>query len=175
MEADWEVEIGGGAPVIEAFWPGFVGLRGHPERVGEIAEAAAFPPLGVLLKALNGPSSGLWTAKCDYWENEGWEAGCYVDVLPVEGRVFACLERTEAFCREWVARLDAARLPGCRAELIVRVAIAAEVEGYGVTAYLGAEGRDRSAARRALGAAMAALAAAIPHPETPEQADSKLQ
>ena len=45
MEADWEVEIGGDAPVIEAQWPGLVDLRANPERICEIAEASAFPPL----------------------------------------------------------------------------------------------------------------------------------
>ena len=43
MEADWEVEVGGGSPVIEALWPGFVDLRLYPERIGEIQEAAGFP------------------------------------------------------------------------------------------------------------------------------------
>ena len=36
MEADWEVEIGGGAPVIDALWPGFVDLRAARAR-GRIA------------------------------------------------------------------------------------------------------------------------------------------
>ena len=30
MEADWELEIGGDAPVIEAHWTGFVDLRADP-------------------------------------------------------------------------------------------------------------------------------------------------
>ena len=30
MEADWEVEIGGGAPVIDACWDGYVDLRFNP-------------------------------------------------------------------------------------------------------------------------------------------------
>ncbi len=32
MEADWEFEVGGDAPVIEAHWPGFVDLRQNPEQ-----------------------------------------------------------------------------------------------------------------------------------------------
>ena len=70
MEADWEVEVGGGAPVIEALWPGFVDLRLYPERIGEIQEAAGFPALAGLLRSLNGAGSSLWTAKCDLWEPE---------------------------------------------------------------------------------------------------------
>jgi hypothetical protein len=27
LEADWEFEVGGDAPVIDALWPGFVDLR----------------------------------------------------------------------------------------------------------------------------------------------------
>ncbi len=46
MEVDWEVEVGGGAPVIEALWMGFVDLRRNPERLGEIAEAANFSGAG---------------------------------------------------------------------------------------------------------------------------------
>jgi hypothetical protein len=46
MEADWEVEIGGGAAVIEAEWPGWIDLRKQPERASEIAEAAGFAATG---------------------------------------------------------------------------------------------------------------------------------
>ena len=31
MEADWEFEVGGDAPVIEALWAGFVDLRSQPD------------------------------------------------------------------------------------------------------------------------------------------------
>jgi hypothetical protein len=81
MEADWEIEIGPEAPVIEAMWPGFVDLRRAPERIREIEEARRFPPLAEALISLNRPesysdsgigsdaasSSRVWTAKCDLW------------------------------------------------------------------------------------------------------------
>jgi hypothetical protein len=89
MEADWEVEIGGGAPVIEALWPGFVDLRSHPDRLGEIAEAATFPPLAVLLRALNSPESPVWTSKCDVWEPETAALAAYIDMLPSDGTIFS--------------------------------------------------------------------------------------
>ena len=38
MEADWEIEIGGDAPVIEAHWFGFVDLRIEPSRANELPE-----------------------------------------------------------------------------------------------------------------------------------------
>jgi len=80
MEADWEVEIGPGAPIVEAFWPGFVDLRSEPRRIGEIEEATRFPELAKALLQLNGQGSGnqpapiddaenglVWTSKCDIW------------------------------------------------------------------------------------------------------------
>ena len=184
MDADWEVEVGGGAPVIEAFWPGFVDLRRSPERLGEIAEAAAFPALADLLRALNGSASPLWTAKCDVWEPAGTPdaaagqtAGlaCYVDLLPVEGQVFAQWTQAEGFCRAWIARLAPLPLPDCGLELIVRQALAGAVEGFGVTAYLSGTGRDRSAAAEALSAALVAFAGAVPPLAVPASGAAKLQ
>jgi hypothetical protein len=187
MEADWEVEVGGGAPVIEAFWPGFVDLRRTPEGIGEIVEAAAFPPLAGLLRSLNAAASPLWTAKCDFWEPEADPAGfgacesssfvlaCYVDLLPSAGLVFAEWRQAEAYCRAWVARLASDRLPECGIELIVRQAVAGPAEGYGVTAYLRAAGPDRSAAAASLAAALVAFADAIPLAAAPENAAPKIQ
>jgi hypothetical protein len=192
METDWEVEIGGGAPVIEALWPGFIDLRRSPKRIGEIAEAATFTALADLLLALNGSTSPLWTAKCDLWEpgpselatpelaDQEAEAqpaalACYVDLLPLEGRVFAQWTHAEAFCREWVARLEPLSLPTCRIDLIVRQAIAGEDDGFGVTAYLSGTGKDRSAAAEALKAALVVFADAIPPSAAPATAAAKLQ
>lgn len=194
MEIDWEVEIGGGAPVIEALWLGFVDLHRSPERLGEIAEAAVFPALADLLSALNRPASPLWTAKCDVWEpapdelaTPEWAGpgpkpvvqpttlACYVDLLPVEGRVFAQWPQAEQFCREWVARLDPLLLPNCRVDMIVRQAIAEEAEGFGVTAYLRGTGRDRSTAAEALSAALVVFAGSIPASDAPATAAAKLQ
>ena len=191
MEADWEVEVGGGAPVIEALWPGFVDLRRNPERLAEIAEAVNFPALADLLRTLNSARSPMWTAKCDFWETEpaelaSTESGklaadpstalaCYVDLLPVEGQVFVQWTQAEGFCRQWVARLEELSLPGCRVDLIVRQAIAGEAEGFGITAYVGSTGRDRSGAAEALSAALADFAGAIPTWSGPATAATKLQ
>jgi hypothetical protein len=183
MEADWEVEAGGGAAAIDALWAGFVDLRGSVERIGEIAEATAYSPLGALLKALNAPGSGLWTSKCDLWEPEPAEIvpgaefslACYVDLLPAGAKVFAEWKQAEAYCREWVSRLAPLELPDCRVDLVVRQAIAGEAEGFGITAYLGAGGPERAAAEEMLAAAMAAFGATIPGIETPAAPASKLQ
>jgi len=187
MEADWEVEVGGGAPVIEAQWPGFIDLRRHPERIAEIQEGTALPALGTLLLALNGAGSPLWTSKCDLWEpqtddlagdlSDSPEAeaaqaalpsylACYIDLLPLAGSVFSQWQQAEAFCRHWITRLIDPlvdnRLPGCRLDMVVRQSLAGEVEGFAVTAYLSAAGRDRAAAAQALAGALAAFAASIP-------------
>ena len=175
MEADYEVEAGGEAPVIEALWPGFVDLRLQPERIGEIQEVAGVPALAELLLALNKTGSPVWTAKCDVWEPETAELACYVDLLPVADMVFARWEQAEAFCREWVARLVPVSMPECRVELVVRQAIAGEAEGVGVTAYLSATGGDRTCAAEALAAALVAFAGAIPCAATPEATATKLQ
>ena len=170
------------APIIDARWPGLVDLRRQPERIGEIQEAAAFPPLAALLEALNGADSPLWTAKCDLWEPDvaelaGLESAsspassavlpraalaCYVDLLPRAGEVFAQPWQAEAYCREWVNRLDPIRLPDCRVDLVIRQAVAGEAEGFGITAYLSAWGREKSAAAAALAAALATFANTIP-------------
>jgi hypothetical protein len=196
MEIDWEVEVGGGAPVIEALWPGFVDLRRSPERLGEIAETAALPALADLLRALNGPASPLWTAKCDLWEPDPeertvpeWNSpaavsdaavqpaalACYVDLLPVEGCVFAQWTQAEQFCRDWVALLEPLPLPNCRIDLIVRQAFAEEAEGFGVTAYFSGMGKDRSSAAETLSAALAAFAGSIPSSAAPATPSAKLQ
>jgi hypothetical protein len=179
MEADWEVEIGGGAPVIEAEWAGLVDLRSHPECIAEVAEAAAFPALAALLLALNAAHSPLWTSKCDVWEPEPAALACYIDMLPVEGRVFARWQQAEAFCREYVTRLAQITRPElsaeCSIDLVIRQAIACQAEGFGITAYLRAKAACHADAEGALAAAMAALADALPSSLAPATAGSKLQ
>jgi len=192
MEADWEVEIGGGAPVIEAFWPGFVNLRRTPLRIAEVSEALAFPALGRFLAQVNGEVSPLWTSKCDVWEPDRAEqAGldpahpasvegdseiivlaCYIDLLPRRGVLFAQWQAAERFCREWVERLETVDLPLSRVELIVRQAVAGDAEGFGITAYvsilespleMNADGaRVRDQSANLLAQVLGILAASIP-------------
>jgi len=192
MEADWEVEIGGGAPVIEALWPGFVDLRQNPLRIEEVSEAVAFPALARFLAQVNGAGSPLWTSKCDVWEpHAAQQAGsdpdqpandeddseipslaCYIDLLPRQGAVFAQWEDAVRFCRAWVDRLESVDLPLHRVELIVRQAVAGEAEGFGITSYVSVlESLHESSAGRIrawegsanqLAVALDVLAAAIP-------------
>ena len=174
MEADWEVEVGGSAPVIEAHWPGFIDLRAQPARIGDIAEATAFPPLADLLLALNSVGSPVWTSKCDVWEPEPGALACYVDLLPLRGGVFTEWERAEAFCRVLVKRITPRAAPASERQsgrhpilvggdgsgsasaitLIVRRAVTEQFEGFGVTAYFSADAQYSPDAATATATAM---------------------
>lgn len=186
MEADWEIEVGGEAPVIDAHWYGFIDLRSDPERILEIAEAVRCSALGQLLLALNRPESLLWTAKCDMWEPDASEVdsdgassqaaqACYVDLLPVKGQVFSDWKLAENFCRVLVDGFGAVDADGCRVDLVVRRAIVHDAEGFGITAYVGACGEDQSAASEKLGKVLAAFAAGIPTAVHTARGPSKLQ
>jgi hypothetical protein len=179
--------------VIEALWPGFVDLHHQPQRIAEVAEATAFPPLARLLLALNATRSPVWTCKCDVWKHPPDEpapsnpvpvpdrAGqpvtlaCYVDLLPCGDHVFTTWQHAETFCRACVTRLAPLPLAEGQVELIVRQAIAAEREGFGVTAYCSGAGHDHATATQALAAVLSALADSILSVEPPTAAAAKLQ
>jgi hypothetical protein len=175
MEADWEVEIGGDAPVIEAQWAGYVDLGLHPELVDQLEEARAFPPLGRALPALNQGSSPVWTSKCDYWprlEPGSWDAdemdaahdeaacaaGCYIDLLPKNDSQWTLPSLVEQDCRTWCARLANVRLRCCRVDLMVRRAwLPGEQMETGITVYLTACGATVAAASDRLAVGLQAL------------------
>ena len=175
MDADWEVEIGGDAPVIESLWPGFIDLRTHPGRVAEIVEAAKFPPLAALLQSLNAADSPLWTSKCDVWEPEPGALALYIDLLPREGSVFAQWQQAAAFCRDFVRRLSRRAIDDCTADLVIRQAIAGEAAGFGITAYLSVSALDQSEATARLATAIGAFSDALPRVTPPAMPGSTLQ
>jgi len=175
MEADWEAEIGAGAPVIDGSWPGFVDLRRAPKRIVEIEEAHRFAPLAEALLRLNGARSPLWTVKCDLWtpehlDPEEMEAGpqesaqglaCYIDVLPASSLVFARFEQAESWARSAVSRIRNRPCRCCRADLVIRAAVTVEREGFGITIYVQACGADAVAATGHLTAALIEVIEAI--------------
>jgi hypothetical protein len=175
LNADWEVEIGGDAPVIEALWPGFIDLRSHPERVTEIGETAIFPPLAALLQSLNALDSPLWSSKCDVWLPEPGAIALYIDMLPREGLVFAQWQQAAAFCRDFVFRIARRATDDCTADLVIRQAIAGEAAGFGITAYVSATGLDPSHAATLLAAAIDGFSDALPRVGPPAKSGSKLQ
>jgi hypothetical protein len=189
MEADWEFEIGGDAPVIDACWPGFVDLRWRPNRtdqmqalVRSLPETAQLPGLAITLEKLNSQSSPVWTSKCDFWPALGLEdfdpdeldaaigqfahaIGCYVDLLPRSDQQWPFPHQIAESCKGVCTSLHAVPLRCCRVDLIIRHAlIAPDVMDTGITAYFTACGPTPAEASQNLQAALAAFVHALcPH------------
>jgi hypothetical protein len=179
MEADWEFEIGGDAPVIDANWAGLVDLRADPELALGLPETAELPALAFALKALNSAGSPVWTSKSDYWpalqpadfdvdELDGPRGaavhgmGCYIDLLPRVADAWSLPQQAEAVCSSLCETLRQVRLRSCRVDLVVRRASFADGRNdMGITAYITACGRTPTAAKGALAEALAAFAAAL--------------
>jgi hypothetical protein len=179
MEADWEMEIGGDAPVIEAHWPGFVDLQRAPQCAWELTEAAGLPALAQALARLNGATSPVWTAKCDFWprlEAEAFDSGeldadlgcaahamgCYIDMLPKSGQQWAVPDSAVADCQRICGLLHAFPLRCCRVDLIIRSAMLTEdLMDLGITAYLTSCGTSFAEADRVLQAALASFTNAL--------------
>lgn len=190
MEADWEVEIGGNAPVIEAHWTGFIDLRLEPERAVQLPEAAELPSLADTLVRLNAPSSPVWTSKCDIWHPEKFDPdeldtpaaaaqcaiACYIDLLPQSQREWTNPERAIARCKALCAHLREVPLRGCRTDLIVRKAwITPSIQSLGITVYLTACGAAPQQASATLELVLEAFAASIAKMGRPAENTSTLQ
>jgi hypothetical protein len=179
MEADWEWEVGEGAPVIVADWPGLIDLRRAPERAHELLEAAALPALADALQALNAAASPVWTSKCDFWPSLGpgnfdpdeldappghalHALGCYIDLLARDRSKWTLAPQVEAASRTWCASWKEVPLRGCRVDLVMRRALLSpQVVHFGITAYLTACGQNPNEARDSLGHALRAFALTI--------------
>jgi len=182
MEADWEIELGGDAPVIDACWPGFVDLRRFPNRIVELPEISQLPELRASLLRLNDVhASPVWTSKCDVWpvtdfdaleldakiEDARYGVACYIDLLPRSDQQWTLPKMAIAACEKFCLQLRSVPLTCCRADLIVRRAfITPELEDFGITAYLTACGCDEDTAAVHLGGALAAFAdSVVPSPD----------
>ena len=186
MEADWEFEIGGDAPVIDACWAGFVDLRWNADgerdlhaRIRSLAEVDQFPQLAGALERLNSQHSPVWTSKCDFWPvlvagdfdpdelgapagGSAHAVGCYIDLLPKGDQQWGSADKVAASCKDLCARLHAVPLRCCRVDLIIRRAsIAADVWDTGITAYFTACGGTLAEAGLTLEATLDAFAGAI--------------
>ena len=193
MEADWEVEVGAGAPVIDALWQGHVDLRLAPEQASQLPEVAVLPALAHALVALNAPASPVWTAKCDLWPVDEFDPdeldaprderlqaiACYIDLLPGAGLQWRDPDEAANWCKGICSRIRSISLRCCRVDLVVRSAIPGPDRLddllYGVTAYLTAAGADAAAASSALSAALAAFADSVCPVAPPDSWASKLQ
>ena len=169
MEADWEIEIGGDAPVIDARWAGFVDLRLEPERAARLPEASELPELADALVRLNAADSPVWTSKCDVWKADRFDSdemdapagkgvsalACYIDLLPRNEREWRLAAQALAACKALCGRLLDTPLRSSRADLIVRRACArGDEDEHGVTAYIAACGSTVEEARATLGRAL---------------------
>jgi hypothetical protein len=176
MEADWEIEVGGDALVIEAQWEGFVDLRRFPDRVGVLPEAQDLQGLTEVLIRLNAPESRVWTSKCDVWTISEFDPlefdappdvplqafACYLDVLPGnEGQGWGSPDAAISLCREICDRLRAISIRCCRVDLVVRRALIAGQGALGTTAYVSACGASLSDAKAVLEQALRVFAEVV--------------
>lgn len=190
MEADWEIELGGEARVIEPLWPGFVDLRCSPDRAHELQEVSQLPSLAGVLINLNSAESPVWTSKCDVWPVTDFDAdeldapreealhaiACYVDLLPRSDRQWATPAAATGWCRKVCLLLRTVPMRNCRADLVVRHAMISEDRtDLGVTAYLTACGATPENASNTLPFALAALADSIVSEVPAETSSSKWQ
>ena len=177
MEADWAVEIGAGLPVIDADWVGFIDLRSGMDAVETIIEAAAAPALRDALITLNAADSPVFTSKCDLWaltpaEIDPDEFGCgatdppsegfasWIDVIARDPKLFHSFEQHEAWVRRASDRLRTKPVLNGRVDLVVRSAMVAASEGFGITLYAAGCGVDTQAARAAWSEVLRAAVAA---------------
>ena len=190
MEADWEFEIGGDSPAIDAGWSGFVDLREDPERISSLAEVAALPSFADLLVGLNRNGSPMWTAKCDFFpsltedefdaseldasaEDARYAVACYVDLLPAVTETWRRPEQVAEACVRICSRLHAAVLSNCRADLVIRRAVAPDpVIEFAVTAYITACGATSEAARAVMAKAMRIFSDAVVSAGNPDDRQS---
>jgi hypothetical protein len=190
VEADWEVELGGGAPVIDACWPGFVDLQRTPEQARELAETLALPALAPALIRLNSVESQFFTVKCDVWpitemdplefdaplESAVHGLAIYIDLLPHDAQRWPDIEKATAWCKRFCAFLKAKPLRCCRADLIIRHAIRApNLDAIGITAYLASCGPTAEVASAQLEAVLAVFADSVAAASSRGPAYSKLQ
>lgn len=171
MEADWEVEIGAGAPVIEAHWSGFIDLRAHPEQVAELCECRELPGLADALLRLNAIGSGVWTSKTDVFtperidpdemnasrEESSHAVSCYVDVL-FGDEAWDGLSKAKQECAELCAKLQSVVLDCRRVDVVIRRALIGDLSSLGATVYLTGCGRTPIAAKERLGECLDAFA-----------------
>lgn len=184
MEADWEFEVGGDAPAIEAAWAGFIDLQLEPVRARELPEAAQLPGLAEALIQLNEAASPVWTSKCNVWPSlepgefdsdeldapSGSSAhamGCYIDLLAKTGGQWLEPETVAAACKKVCGLLHKIPLRCCRADLVLRRAVITpdttdpEQIELGITAYLTSCGASPAQAARTLADALASFADAL--------------
>ena len=175
MEADWEFEIGAGAPVIEAYWNGFVDLRSEPKRISALSECLGLPGLAESLLQLNGAASPVWTSKSDVFtpehidpdemdasiEESAYAIACYIDVLLRSDQIWNHAIRAERDCKRLCARLREVVLRRCRIDVVIRKAVMADLNSLGATIYFTACGSTIAESKTRLGECLRAFTSAV--------------
>jgi hypothetical protein len=190
LEADWEIEIGGDAPVIDACWPGFVDLRAAIQRALQLQEVQEFPALGAALTVLNASHSPFFTVKCDVWpvdaidplefdapaDSAAAAIACYIDILPRDSHCWSDAQLAIDWCRKACSALQKSLLRSSRIDFVVRGAILAEGRpALGITSYIAACGPTEAAAKTQLGLALKVLADCVQSLEPGSLGPLKLQ
>jgi len=173
MDADFSIELGREDPVLDFPWSdpagkfAYVNLKGRPELIAKVEEAASFPELGEFLRALNSARSIVETAKCDAWEttelnpeeevySASHKCASYVDAVfsNIDMRLSSLRQSFpahEQFARKLVELLRRAPEIPSAVEVCVRRCYFGEGgvrEGFYCSLYVSGYGNDEVSARR---------------------------
>lgn len=192
MILEWSAECAADDPILVVPWSDetgdlrFIDLRDDPYEVDLIPEAEQHPPLLHALRALNGPRSPVFTAKCDAWpltdsddaeelrnlrltldlEPELARAGftSYIDLLWRDRTTFASFHQQEHLLHRLERRAGALEHPQALLEAVIRPALvdlAGPQEGFAISLYVKAVAEDEGAAREHWGAALEDIVALV--------------
>ncbi len=165
MEADWSVEIGGDAAVIETGWPGWIDIAQDRKRIALLDEVLNFPALGQAMENILSAKSRFLPTKCDFWRSDEpvdpyefdaqpgthhTSANCSLDLLPQPVTRWSNLLAAESWARAAVAAFQSIRCPGARVEIVLRQAFEQQQSGIGIALYASACGPTTAQAAEAL-------------------------
>ncbi len=183
MLFEWSAECAADDPVLVIPWSDpanpashFVDLREDAYAVDEISEAERYPPILQALRALNAPRSPVFTAKCDAWtidppdelealrgeldlapEDARTGVASYIDLLWRDRTIFASFHQHEHLVHRIARRIAPADHTFATVECVIRPALldlAGAQQGYALTLYVKALGREEEDARAHWGSAL---------------------
>ena len=188
MLAEWSVECSADDPVLVVPWKDpdgtstFVDLRANPYDFDAVPEAEQYPPLMQALRALNASRSPVFTAKCDAWTVSGEELehlrinldaepeeatngfASYIDLLCRDRSLFTSFHQHEHLMRRFIRLAAPLNFPLAALECILRPAfvdLEAAQEGFALSLYVKALGRDPDAALQEWSSALDAVIALV--------------
>jgi len=155
MWAEFDIEIGGGAPVLVVPYPGYVDLISATDSLHAIPEARDLALHGALMR-LN--SGALMTAKCDLWtttelNEEEEELGfthkhaSYIDLLLRDTNARTHFDSCEQTMRTWTNALRWSPPETAMISVVLRSCEVFDVAGYYWTIYISGFGGTEDAAR----------------------------